>query len=270
MENATLQICLSAGDIERFGVCNFGDDLLLPGVRSARRLPPGAQSVIVCLFPFYVGNVQPRNLALYAMLPDYHTIVSEMLGRASSALSASAPTFHFEPFVDASPICEVEAARRAGLGIRGQNGLLLAPDYGSMVLIGAIITDLVLSPGTPGGSCEGCRQCQKACPTGALSEWGVDAARCRSAITQKKGVLTPDETREIVRGGLVWGCDCCALACPHNINPLRTHFSAFLQDIQPLATWDNLDALLKNRAFAWRGRSVLERNLAVLQQQKCL
>ncbi|MEG1849046.1 MAG: DUF1730 domain-containing protein, partial [Oscillospiraceae bacterium] len=93
---------------------------------------------------------------------------------------------------------------------------------------------------------------------------GVDSARCRSAITQKKGVLCEAERREIAAGGLAWGCDLCTLACPHNQTDGMRRSDLFSCDVAAVLTEDNLDRLLQNRAFAWRGRAVLERNLSIL------
>ena len=71
--------------------------------------------------------------------------------------------------------------------------------------------------------------------------------------------------RLIRRGGLAWGCDRYLLACPKNRGVKRTQIEAFQSDVEPMLTAENLDRLLQNRAFAWRGRAVLERNLALLQ-----
>ena len=132
------------------------------------------------------------------------------------------PDLTFALFADHSPIMEVDAAARAGLGVLGMNGLLLTPGYGSFVFIGELITDAdyTLVTGEPipdfpadPPRCEGCGLCVKACPAGCRAG---DRSGCLSALTQKKGDLTPEETAAIVKGGLVWGCDACQLACPHN------------------------------------------------------
>ncbi|MEG1774291.1 MAG: DUF1730 domain-containing protein, partial [Oscillospiraceae bacterium] len=214
--DALLSAAMAHAKIARFGVCAWDPSLLLPGVRSAARLPKNAKSVVVCLFPYFVGIPAPRNLSLYSMIADYHAVAGGMLSEAADMLSAQLPGHAFVPFVDASPLHEVEAGRRAGLGVRGQNSQLLTPEAGSLAFLGELVTDLALPVSAPAGECEHCGRCLAACPTGALSERGVDSARCRSAITQKKGVLCEAERREIAAGGLAWGCDLCTLACPHN------------------------------------------------------
>jgi len=263
-----LTALFSENGIPAFGVAAFRSDLLLAGVRSAARLPKAAKSVIVCAFPYYVGEPEGRNLALYAMLPDYHAVVLGMLEAACAGLRALRPGGTFVPFSDASPIDEVEAAVRAGLGARGQNGLLLGDGHGSLCFLGEIVTDVALPAIDQSRRCCGCGACVRACPTGALSAEGFDRERCLSYLTQKKGALTAEQERLIRAGGLAWGCDRCLLACPKNRGVAPTPIAAFRGDVEPVLTAENLDRLLRNRAFAWRGRAVLERNLALLSRNE--
>lgn len=245
-------------------IAAWDDALLLPGVRSRNRLPAQPKSVIVRAFGYAVGDFPRRNLSLYAMLPDYHEVVLSLLQKDCDALQEKFPGHCFVPFCDASPIDEVQAAVCAGLGSLGKNGLLLQKDYGSLCFLGEIVTDLALSPGKAEPPCCGCGACIAACPTGALTAQGLDKTRCLSHLTQKKGALTEEETALIRSGALVWGCDRCTLACPLNRHAKKTSIEAFLRDVKPVLTPDNLDRMMKNRAFAWRGRAVLERNLAIL------
>ncbi len=245
-------------------VAPWRDDLILPHTRAAGRLPRDARSVLVCVFPYYVGDM-PRNLSLYAMLPDYHQVVSGMLEDLCARLSERWADNVFVPFSDVSPVNEVEAGVRASLGLRGKNGLLLHRTWGSLCFLGEVVTDLELpAQETPRG-CAGCGACLRACPTGALSEKGFDAEKCLSHISQKKGLLTPREEELLRGGGLAWGCDRCQLACPVNREVPRTPIGAFSRDVEPVLTKENLPRLFRSRAFSWRGRAVLERNLALLQ-----
>lgn len=245
-------------------VCRWDDDLIIKGVRSVSRLPKKPQSVITFAFPYWVGEREGRNLSLYAMLPDYHTVVMKRLEDCAEKLRTLCPHNEFVCFCDASPVNEVKAAARAGLGNLGQSGLIITKDYGALVFIGEIVTDLELAPTGGISHCDGCEKCIKACPAGALSDKGFDKSVCRSYISQKKGELSEDEQASLENGRLAWGCDCCVMACPYSKASKTTPIDEFLNDVEPVLSFENMDKLMKNRAFAWRGKAVLERNLALI------
>lgn len=250
------------------GVCPL-DRLsrLLPGRRQG--LLPARGSVITLLLPYYTGDWPGRNVALYAIPDDYHSLAGGILNSVVAALSAEYPRASFTPFVDSSPIPEVEAAVRCGLGWRGKNGQLINKRYGSMTFIGEIVTDLETEqteiPMVQDG-CGNCRQCLDACPTGALGGGGMNSEHCRSAITQKKGELTIWEREQINKGGLAWGCDICTVACPHNSGLAHTDIAAMGENLTPTLTASRLEELVTSKSYGWRGRAVLLRNLAILEQ----
>lgn len=253
--------------IESWGVCRTGDLPPLLRCRAITRMPSGAQSVIVCLFPYPVGDA-PRNVARYAAVRDYHFVAGGVLAAIADRLPSVYPEAESAAFVDNSPIPEVAAARLAGLGVVGRNGLLLHPRYGSRMFIGAVVTTARLAPGSPQeGGCRDCGHCFAACPTGALRPGApFERALCRSHITQKKGALTDWEKVQIRTGGLAWGCDLCQDACPINSAGPYTPLDAFSHGCEPLLTEDNLDALLPVMAYGYRGREVLRRNLRLLAE----
>ncbi|WP_312640946.1 QueG-associated DUF1730 domain-containing protein [Hydrogenoanaerobacterium sp.] len=256
------QIITQAG-VPCFGVCSFDAVLPLLPCRAANRLPGGAKSVLVCLFPYYVGDFPTRNLSRYAIVDDYHLLTRALLEKAAEALRKAFPEHSFESFVDSSPVREVQAGYLAGLGFIGKNGQLITEGYGSYCFIGEIITTLELPAASPSRkNCGRCNLCQNACPNGAIGERGaIDTAKCRSHITQKKGELTAFEQQTIKQGGFVWGCDICTDICPYNRSPKLTPLEEFYRDIVHTLTEENLYALCKTRAFGWRGAGVLERNL---------
>ena len=80
---------LSPLGVEHFGVCAYGDCLPLLPVRSRGRVPRGARSVVVCLFPHDIGQfVRPRNVAGYAVVGDYHRVAGDILAALAAALAA--------------------------------------------------------------------------------------------------------------------------------------------------------------------------------------
>ena len=223
-----------------------------------------------------------RNVSLYAVPRDYHGYMQMLSETLLPELVESFPTHRFALFADHSPIREVDAAARAGLGVLGLNGLLITPAYGSFVFLGEIITDADYEtvtdrsiPDFPAQPplCEGCGACLAACPADC---GGSEREGCLSALTQKKGALTEDEITAITRGGLVWGCDACQLACPHNRRVIReevdTPVPYFREgrlihlDTAVLDAMD--DGEFANRAYAWRGRGVIRRNTEIFAISK--
>ena len=245
------------------GVCPFPpfQEYLL-SCRAAKRLPPDAASIIMIAFPYRLTTDPNRNLSYYACVPDYHHTAGALLRTAADQLSTQFPLHRFEPFVDNSPIPEVAAAVQAGLGMRGRNGLLIHPVYGSYVFLGEIVTDLPVEYDVPvSTSCCGCGACIKQCPGDALHHGQLDEAKCLSAISQKKGELSEEEQALLRQNGLAWGCDKCQEVCPHNrqvsfapVSPVTEGFLSYISSPE-----NGADGM--TRAWEWRGRKVIERNL---------
>lgn len=238
-------------------------------------LCPGAATVLVAAFPYYAGD-DPGNLSLYCRGEDYHQVLSRRLEQVCEGLRARYPACTFVAGADNSPVPELAAAELAGVGRRGRHGLRIVPPYGSYVFLGTILTDLALpstGPGTDSLCPEDCRRCQKACPTGALTDQGCDVSRCLSDWTQQKGEL-PQAVEEQVRSSpTVWGCDLCQKACPWNRKAQHTSLPEFRDDLTPSLTLQDLEDLsnkafrkqFAHKAFAWRGIAPLKRNLELKQ-----
>ena len=253
--------------IQLYGYCTFASlRTRLLSCRAATRLPNDPQTVIVCLFPYRVDSDAPRNLSRYACVPDYHQVAGAALERAATSLN-DVNGFTFTPFVDNSPIPEVYAAALAGLGCIGNNGLLIHPQFGSYVFIGTIVTDAPVDVKEFAlQKCIGCDTCLKACPTGALTQKGPDAGRCLSAISQRRGELTAQETTALRENGLLWGCDRCQEVCPLNRTAQCAPFPGFdtyvpwLEDIPE-------GNELKKQPYGWRGAAVLHSNQRILNSK---
>lgn len=214
-----------------------------------------------------------RNLSAYAVSEDYHLFMHTLFDDLLPRLRADHPSHRFAGFADHSPIDEISAAVDAGLGVRGRNHLLLTERHSSYVFLGEIVTDLPLTP-TPSvlppesRVCHNCGACLAACP---MTQKGGE---CRSALTQKKGELSPEERDMLTRFGSVWGCDVCQQVCPYtsharNRGTLYTPIPFFYQATVPHLTLEILDHMSDEaffrRAFAWRGREVIRRNLYLKQ-----
>ena len=236
------------------------------------------KSVLIYVVPYYVGDAQ--NLSDYAAAEDYHLFFRDFSERLIESIKHEHPTAKAIAYVDHSPIDERDAAVRAGLGIIGRHGLLIHPEYSSFIFIGEILTDLDVSllPNAAQARelsfCEDCGACRRACPTGILS--GKAGSDCLSAITQRKGELSEEELDLMYSYRTVWGCDACQLACPHTKraireNTIQTPVPFFQNNRTPHLTYREIAEMPKEifsrRAYAWRGRKTLLRNLLAYRER---
>ncbi|MCQ2448783.1 MAG: DUF1730 domain-containing protein [Clostridia bacterium] len=244
-----IQAILQQNDIPLVGFCPF--EWVQPHLlncRAAARLPQNAKTVIICAFPYKVKEQPPQNISRYAAVPDYHLVFKELSARVTEQLCAAFPENRFEWFQDNSPIPEVSTAATAGLGVRGDNGLLITKEYGSWVFLGEWVTDLALECENRFSACPHCGRCAAACPK---------SDECLSAVTQKKGELSSAEAALLRQHNLVWGCDICAEACPLNKNVKMDPIAAFADGYRDEYV---IGEDITGRAYAWRGEKPVRRN----------
>jgi len=142
----------------------------------------------------------------------------EVLRSDCEILRGEYPAHNFAVSRNAWPLPAVQAARLAGLGVIGLNGLLFSPGLGSHLSIGAVFTDAPLADGTDflegegDGYCHKCGECVRQCPTSALtyvsSKREFNSLLCL-AYRRQHGDAEPE------RGGY-YGCDICQDCCPLN------------------------------------------------------
>jgi len=237
---------------------------------------PWVQTVIFGAIPYYAAGETGANLASFARCRDYHAFAAALTREAGAFLAGKYPGARAVGFADHSPYREAQAAAMAGLGILGDHGLLITEKYSSFVCIFSLSTDLPPScleaEGIPAGDgtvrhCSHCGACKRACP-GRCIGGGRDT--CLSAITQKKGELTPTEADALRQAPYAWGCDICQSVCPHTMaaaaaGGLETEIPYFLSPRLGTVTEEELaqmdEASYKEFAFGWRPKEVLLRNL---------
>lgn len=234
---------------------------------------PGLRRLLCAAFPYARGDEAAGRFSRYARGEDYHRAIMRRLAPVAEALEELCPGAAFTPWADSSPFPEVYAAARCGVGRLGKNGLLLTEAAGSYVFLGFLATNAPL-PATGGEitSCRGCGLCERSCPGGALHGGAVDPEKCLSALTQKRGALTPEQENLLRRGGMLWGCDRCQLCCPENQGLTAAPLPEFHRP-EPLLTDEDLalgDRAFRRkfdgRAFVWRGVQPLRRNAALLRE----
>lgn len=250
------------------GSCSFAEVSFLKEDTRFKR-------VLTVAFPYWFELSAPHNISMYAMLPDYHKVLGKILEDVVSDLKKIFPENLFASHVDVSPVNEKKAAVLSGLGFIGKNTLLINEKYGSFLFLGDICTDaeIFIENEIVANGCGDCSRCIKACPGHALGE-SFCSDNCVSAITQKKGELSEHEKILIGKSGYVWGCDICSLVCPYNKKLEKSHFAEkyeqyLLYNITEefFLGFSNREFKRKyaNRAFSWKGLSVLRRNFEVLR-----
>lgn len=222
--------------------------------------------------PYYTTKCDDpaRNISAYAVSRDYHRFFAALFDELLPILRREFPAYKFAGFTDHSPIAEGEAAVRVGLGFFGCNHLFLTHEFSSYVFLGEIVTDArIEAPVSEIKACTACGACRAACPV------DLTVAECLSALTQKKGALTDAEQRAILAHGCAWGCDRCQEACPvtkqaKKSGSIYTTIPFFTDTAIPHLSADTLRAMSEEefaaRAYSWRGREVILRNLELLEK----
>ena len=221
---------------------------------SPRALWPQANSVIM-LGLNYGPDTDPLSalakrdcaaISVYARHRDYHDIVKGKLKQLAAFMLSRAGGGDAKVFVDTAPVMEKPLAQAAGLGWQGKHTNLVSREYGSWLFLGAIFTDLALTPDAPEEDrCGSCRRCLDVCPTDAFpAPYQLDARRCISYLTiEHKGPI-PQEFRAAI-GNRVYGCDDCLAVCPWNKYALATREAKLTARVDlespPLAELARLD-----------------------------
>ncbi len=165
------------------GVASIDRFAGLPEMTNPGHILPGAKSVIVIALRFLQSTVRANSTVPYTIIRN---ILSRKVDETSAALAQSLedngyealPTgaiepCNYEPSLDRKVglISLKNAACQAGLGVIGKNTLLITPEYGNMVWLGAVISDIELLPDplvTKSPCNKECRICIDNCPVGAL------------------------------------------------------------------------------------------------------
>ncbi len=233
------------------------------------------ESVITLYVPYSIIPNKASNISVYARPKDYHLFFSRFFSQACDFLKSLFPDHSFTGYADNSFIDERHAAVISGLGVYGKNGTVITKEYGSYVFLGEIVTDLPFSFLKPllknknmsFDTCIKCGACISVCPMkkGEIQE-------CLSSVTQKKGELSVGELNAMKKYGTVWGCDICQNVCPMNKGKKTSTVPFFNTDVIERLTKEDIEAMsdddFSKRAFAWRGRKIILRNLELIEDNK--
>jgi epoxyqueuosine reductase QueG len=172
---------------------------------------------------FYTGSVYRGSRVATsfadAMLKSTCWQVVEVLRQAG--VRAAAP--RNLRYGDAAPrhsLSFKKAAVLAGFGAFGRNQLVIHPKWGPWMMLRTVVTDAPLPPDEQVGfsPCDGCGQCIEACPSGALSDNGIERDVCDQVV----GYRGPDSATVVrlsAHGQI--NCEECLRACPIGEAPPR-------------------------------------------------
>lgn len=187
------------------------------------KLLPNAKTVIALACNYWHSD-DPSPIARYARGRDYHATMRDRLRALRRSLRAEFPGVMDYGSVDASPVMEKVWAVRAGLGTVTKNGCVSTREFGSWVVLSAMILDAAVdayAAPLDEDPCGRCRICLDACPTSAIvSDRVVDAGRCLSFQTIENDQSVPEALRPAMKD-LSFGCDICQEVCPLNVTPVK-------------------------------------------------
>jgi len=190
-----------------FGVVDARDFSSFTGKRNPLFYVDNAKSVIVIgyhmtdrMLDFWMEEVDGKR---------YCSLVNEILGNiAHELISILLQEGHAAVLSPYSGVYTKDAAVLAGLGVIGENNLLLTEKFGPRVRLRAIITEahLARSPRKQLSYCDGCpRSCWSACPANALTGGHFS----RKACTEHS-----EAHARRLRDHSFLSCRECELACP--------------------------------------------------------
>ena len=187
------------------------------------KLLPGASTLIVGALDYHSQESPERidgskpwaRVAAYSQA-DYYSVLRQSLEIVASMIRAAG--YKAVVSADENHLVDRAVAHRAGIGWWGKSASILVPGAGSMVVLGAVVTDAPVDYQKPellADGCGPCRRCIDGCPTGAIIAPGtVDARRCLAWLLQAEGVFDP--RFRVALGDRIYGCDDCSEVCPPN------------------------------------------------------
>ncbi|MDO5011227.1 MAG: tRNA epoxyqueuosine(34) reductase QueG [Intestinibacter bartlettii] len=236
-----------------------------------------AKSIIVCAFPYYTGEFNDSNISKYCYGEDYHIVTKEVLNDICLEIAKEIPNFKYEIFADNGPLVDRYLAYLSGIGYFGINNNIITDKYGSYVFIAYIVNNYDFSKDKPlEKDCLKCNKCVEYCPGNAiLGNYEIDPRKCLSYITQKKEELSSKEEKLLRENKKVFGCDICQEVCPHNKDISMTNLYQFSSNLTTKIDEDEINEIsnkefkrrFKNKAFSWRGRKIIKRNLDIISNK---
>lgn len=187
------------------------------------KLLPGARTVMALACNYWHSD-DASPIARYARGRDYHATMRDRMRALRRSVKAELPGVMDYGSIDASPVMEKVWAVRAGLGTVTKNGCFTTREFGSWVVLAAMVLDVEVdayAQPLDEDPCGRCRICIDACPTSAIvADRVIDAGLCLSYQTIENDQSVPEALRPAMNE-LIFGCDICQDVCPLNMTPVK-------------------------------------------------
>ncbi|WP_434654410.1 tRNA epoxyqueuosine(34) reductase QueG [Thermoanaerobacterium thermosaccharolyticum] len=203
---------------------------------------------------------------------DYHKVLIDLLEKLRDFILSKCNDAKAVLLVDNNPLLERAIAYNAGIGFYGKNNMLINEKYGSYLFLGEMLLNIYFEPDKKVESkCGSCTRCLKACPGKALiGEYKIDANKCLSYATIKKGYLSDETIKKL--GTRIYGCDTCQDVCPFNKTAKRVTKDEFIprglkpkHDLREILSLDKkkFQEVFGPTSASWRGKNTIIRNAII-------
>lgn len=177
----------------------IGNKMVLP-----TEILPEAKTVIVYFLPYSteVGKIIHGEFSIYREWSEYYTVTNRLLSEISVEISGYLadrgyktveipPTNDYDAETLTAQWSHKSVAVLSGIGSFGLNHLLVTR-YGTAGRLNSVITSAEIEPSEYTGhqyclyyQSGACKVCLERCPTGAISEHGIDRFRCNAYLDGK-------------------------------------------------------------------------------------
>jgi epoxyqueuosine reductase len=177
--------------VDAVGVVAVADWDQTPLGASARRILPGAQSILVVgmeIYPEILAHSSPEKTMGEASLRDIlvphlayldgrltkavYDFSMESRRQGFRAVPMPAAGCPVDPRYQQAVLSFKHAAQAAGLGVLGKSSLIVHPQFGPRMRLACALTEARIAPTAANreSPCSDCGLCLGACPAGALAE----------------------------------------------------------------------------------------------------
>lgn len=184
-------------------------------------LLPDAKTVVVCAMRIMHGVLNSQFTVYHNAMMTIHQSLDKLAFEIALFIEKSGgnaiPVPSDEPYrywekgnqYGRGDLSHKHVAQAAGLGRLGKNSLLITPQFGNMVHLVSVITDIKIEPDNileKDPCSDSCRLCLENCPANAiLDDRTINQLLCRKNLI-----------KELPKGNIIENCHFCRSVCPYS------------------------------------------------------